>query len=145
MPRVFELLLSLSTLCGVRNGFPFLCLPLLLAMASSPAGTYKVRCPPPSQAELNTLAQRFTSIYFFASWCPFCPEGLRNSDPKRTLFIPFRDASDAASACLTKYQPQGTCFLDPEGKLAQQFSVEEVQAFRTLVPQGTATPIHPAK
>lgn len=105
----------------------------LLAMTPAPSGS--VRCiSANSEAQLQVLLQRFDSLYFFASWCPFCSAGLREADPTRTLFVVFRDGAEAASTCFSQYQPHGTCLLDPEGTLAKRFSVEEVPALRQVPP-----------
>lgn len=105
----------------------------LTAMTPAPSGT--LRCiSANSEAQLQVLLQRFDSLYFFASWCPFCPKGLQEADPTRTLFVVFRDGAEAASTCFYRYQPNGTCLLDPDGILAKRFSIEEVPALRHVPP-----------
>lgn len=112
MPKVFKgILLSLLLLPLPARGE---CLPL------------------PSEPALTALLQQYDSLYFFASWCPLCATGLAKQDPKRVLFVPFRDLAAAATTCLAKFQPQGTCLLDPEGTLARRLLVEEVPATRSL-------------
>ena len=105
----------------------------LVAMTPAPSGT--TRCISfTSESQLQVLLQRFDTLYFFASWCPLCSKGLQEGDPTRTLFVVFRDGAEAASTCFSRYQPNGTCLLDPDGILAKRFAIEEVPALRQVPP-----------
>jgi len=66
------------------------------------------------------------TLYFFSSWCPACLPGLKEADPKTTLFVPFQDDPEKACATLARYNPEGTCKIDTEGKLATQYSIREI-------------------